>query len=498
MQLVPECFAKASALSCLPLAMNGVRVDNGGGFPSAVTVFVLVVSSTRPAHVLTFRQEDDWLVPRFEYAATPVDRTTRCVRDLQESLGGVPPLPPFTMIAELLPPESDSCSLFHNPDGATSVILLDAPAEFDVGSSLPAHARWTAASVVWESLTSMRHSFFYGYARQAMCLFLEPYSADAGPVAEDPRRSHRWAHKAVRYLMSVVCSRGASATADVRRETSESFSELFKVPTTAGWFYLKAPPPGWAEVASTAAVVELFPEDTLQVVGVCTDLNCFVAVGFRAVPSWDRTHQREAVRLLAAMHRKSARHVDVLRRAGVPDCSPDALAAKLDGWVAHAAVASALHTEGVAASLWRDTLSGACSRLAASPVPTALVHGDFTQNNVAIRGGGDVGGDRMILFDWGMSYLSHPFCDLILGPNVLQSWDGDVIAEYLLFWSSHVSGERAQQEMRAAEIVGWMARLDWGLQLLPLQHGMAHRTCLSYIESCTKLLARRARQVRAP
>eukprot|EP00168_Porphyra_purpurea_P016565 TRINITY_DN5403_c0_g1_i1.p1 TRINITY_DN5403_c0_g1~~TRINITY_DN5403_c0_g1_i1.p1 ORF type:complete len:298 (+),score=42.63 TRINITY_DN5403_c0_g1_i1:605-1498(+) len=278
----------------------------------------------------------------------------------------------------------------------------------------------------------------------------------------------------------MVRSCGAAPLSDVLRVTCFSMSELFKVATTNGWYYLKAPPPGCAEVAATAAIARLFPKYTLDVSGTCSELHCFVAKGFRHVDYGDVDQELAAVRQLAALQLEAVDHLDALRRAGIPDCSPSLLLPRLDEWAALPVAVSTLQANGMSSALWRDALREVCARLSASVVPTTLVHGDFAPSNAAVRD--DVAGEqgRVILFDWQFSYLSHSFCDFATRPE----WSPQAVSEYLGMWSSFVGAERTRRELNLAVALGWMARLDWVLRVYPLLRGVRIRSGKRLLSQC--------------
>jgi len=83
-------------------------------------------------------------------------------------------------------------------------------------------------------------------------------------------------------------------------------------------------------------------------------------------------------------------------------------------------------------------------RLAAGPVPDALVHGDLHLSNVA----GDV--DGYVFFDWTDAGVSHPFLDLLV---VLYEEDAELRRSlsdaYLRVWAE-VAPEDELLELSAA------------------------------------------------
>jgi hypothetical protein len=119
--------------------------------------------------------------------------------------------------------------------------------------------------------------------------------------------------------------------------------------------------------------------------------------------------------------------LDALVAAGVPDRRGD----KLAGWIR-----SALGTraDGHPAAPLLDGLEGTLAALEACGLPWTLVHGDEHGGNVVAAG------DRLVVLDWGDSFVGHPVHDIV----TLAGGRGDeraaVVAAWCALWRRSVPG----------------------------------------------------------
>ena len=311
--------------------------------------------------------------------------------------------------------------------------------------------------IIFEFFRRRLHGFFYSFAENAAIAFLGSYADDSTTPPLDPRLSHRWTHRASRYLLSVVRSCGATPLGDMTRVYWLSMAEIFKVPTTGGWFYLKAPSLGCAEVSATAAISGLFLGDTAAVADTCGELNCFVTKAFVPVAPQSRNDELAAACRLAVIQQASMAHVSALRHAGVPDCSPLVLSANLEEWVIHPVVASVLRQRRMPTAEWRDALHGACVRLAASAVPMTLVHGDAALSNGALSAAdGEQGGRRLFRL-----------------PDTLAAYVG---SSSVFIWEAE-----ARWELDVAVAVGFLARINVLMAMHALVRGYSGSRCDGFL-----------------
>lgn len=134
----------------------------------------------------------------------------------------------------------------------------------------------------------------------------------------------------------------------------------------------------------------------------------------------------------ARLQRAFTSHVDVLA-AGVPDMRPSAMPRRFDeavdavgGFAArHGDAADRAAVDEVRAL--RPEFTGWCARLADSPVPASVDHGDLHARNVL------VGGGAVRFLDWGDAAVAHPFASLLVphraagdqAPRLLRAYLGE-------------------------------------------------------------------------
>jgi Phosphotransferase enzyme family len=125
---------------------------------------------------------------------------------------------------------------------------------------------------------------------------------------------------------------------------------------------------------------------------------------------WDAPlEERELVhRLFGLVQVASTEAVGALLAMGCIDRRHEWLARHADGLVADdTALAGLEDAEAERLRSLVPALVAMCIRLAAGPVPDALVHGDLHLSNVARRDG------DYVFFDWTDACVTHPFLDLI-------------------------------------------------------------------------------------
>lgn len=416
-----------------------------------LAVFVILLSKA-PVRVLTILHEGEWHLPRFTYDTSCEYRSAYCVRDLEAALDSSSRKFRFDVVAELFPRDDNSLSTYPNPDGLNRLTLVQTKSDQQLDYELPSNARWSDVGDVIAVATEEYLDYFYYYVGGAVYLFLKPYT-EPDACLSDPRAAERWTHRAVEYLLSVVRALNLKVTSEVTRVAWTSSSELFRVNTCQGWYYLKAPPPGCEEVAVTRHISDIFPEETLQVVAISESLNCFVAKGVHRVLEMSTELHLIMVNKLARVQRKSLQHLTELKALGLPEYSAAVLGTKIEEWVLDPAVAEVLREENVATQKLTCTLKKVCDRMARSAIPLALVHGDFAARNFGKRD--DVVQDQgYILYDWQLACITHPFCDFYFYENRTRAWE-----EYRKHWLDYVTEREADVEMTLAVPMSRMAQM---------------------------------------
>ena len=122
----------------------------------------------------------------------------------------------------------------------------------------------------------------------------------------------------------------------------------------------------------------------------------------------------EVLDLVADLQRRLTTHGAELLGAGLPDCRPATVPARFDRMVDTLASLPHDHPShldgGEVRRLrgFRDRVAEAAARLADSPLPPTLQHGDAHAGNVFVLGGG------LRLFDFGDSQWAHPLETLVV------------------------------------------------------------------------------------
>ena len=130
---------------------------------------------------------------------------------------------------------------------------------------------------------------------------------------------------------------------------------------------------------------------------------------FGPAVGWDApVEERDLVlRLFGLVQIESAEWVEALLAMGCIDRRPEWLARQTAELIADDAALSGLDdAEAARLRALAPKLAAMCRRLAAGPVPNALVHGDLHLANVARRDG------EYLFFDWTDACVTHPFLDL--------------------------------------------------------------------------------------
>jgi hypothetical protein len=128
-----------------------------------------------------------------------------------------------------------------------------------------------------------------------------------------------------------------------------------------------------------------------------------------------------------AIQLASVPDLEALVAAGVPDRRGDRLA----GWI-RAALGG--HVEGHPASRLLDRLEGTLGELEACGLPWTLVHGDEHGGNVIAAG------DRMVVLDWGDSFVGHPVHDIVTLAGGRGDERAEVVAAWCALWRRSVPG----------------------------------------------------------
>jgi hypothetical protein len=176
--------------------------------------------------------------------------------------------------------------------------------------------------------------------------------------------------------------------------------------------------------------------------------------------SGQRGLSESMVRAFAALQRETAAIVPDLLALGVPDRRLETLPALFEDLIADAPALMIGHPDGMTDSdadrlrACGPALRDLCARTAAFGLPVTLQHDDFHSANTSLHG------DRFAFYDWGESFVAHPFGSLLIAlrdAKYLLDYDEDDLIRvrhaYLDGWSGY--GSRAE----LIELLGLTHRL---------------------------------------
>lgn len=276
--------------------------------------------------------------------------------------------------------------------------------------------------------------------------------------------SDAWRADAVRWVDARLSDVGLERVGPPEQVRVRAWSTQLRVPVRGDDpVWLKACAPQTAHEGSVLEVLaRRAPESVVAPIAVDHSRGWILTphggtVLREQVDAGDVARRWEGVlRAFAELQRRTVPMVPELLAAGVPDhrpaplaeCGADLLAGQVDG------------------PRLVSSLRAACARLDDSPVPAALQHDDFHTGNVFVDGDA-----RPRFFDWGDSYVGHPFSALLIGLAALpHQYDVELdrggrerlVAAYLDPWSDLGPPDRLREDLDDALLVGRVARaLGW-------------------------------------
>jgi aminoglycoside/choline kinase family phosphotransferase len=175
----------------------------------------------------------------------------------------------------------------------------------------------------------------------------------------------------------------------------------------------------------------------------------------------DRGRSEDIVREFAILQKKAIPYTGQLLAIGVPDRRPDKLPALFEQIIADTPALLVGQTDGVSeADLARlraitPAVQAMGEQLAANPIPLTLQHDDFHTGNIGLKEG------RYCFFDWGESFIAHPFYSLLIALR-----DARYILEY---------DDETLHRIRDTYLDGWTeyAPMEYLYELLDITHRLA-------------------------
>ncbi len=253
-------------------------------------------------------------------------------------------------------------------------------------------------------------------------------------MSVDDWTSPSWRAGAVAWMDARLAAVGLQRIGEVAQPRIRRWGTVLTAVTGDGRVWLKATgPENLYEVVLHAGLAAAAPEHVPVVLGQDADRGWLLLRDHApdlGTPD-DPLPAAELVRY-ARLQRAFTSHVDVLV-AGVPDMRPGAMPRRFDeaveavgGFAArHGNAADRAAVDEVRAL--RPEFAEWCARLATSPVPVSVDHGDLHARNVL------VGGGAVRFLDWGDAAVAHPFASLLVpltaargqAPRLLRAYLGE-------------------------------------------------------------------------
>ncbi|WP_327068494.1 aminoglycoside phosphotransferase family protein [Kitasatospora sp. NBC_01302] len=267
-------------------------------------------------------------------------------------------------------------------------------------------------------------------------------------TAAGVRAALAWAERA-------LAAAGRPVTGPVEQVKTWNLAGLFRLPTAAGPAWLKT---GRGFSVDEAAVIDLFdavePGFAPTVLAADPDRRLLLLDHVPGEDCWDPSAEVVAAtvpRLARAQAALAARHPDGAP-AGLPDRSPQRLAAALVPLLEGPAGAELTAAELVRARLMADRLPRLIEQLAACGLPNTVLHGDFHPGNWRSAGRGTV------LVDFADSHYGHPAIDGLRpkGFTSPQRW-AQAAGAWAASWRALVPGSDPVTALRLAEPLALLA-----------------------------------------
>ncbi len=273
------------------------------------------------------------------------------------------------------------------------------------------------------------------------------------PPPERPEWSYRgWFAEASAWIESALATHGRNLTGSVEQISNWCISSILRAPTAEGRVYFKATArsPLFAdEGAVTGGLASIFPENVPQPLAMDGTRRWMLLDDFGSNVGWKASLETrvEVLSLFGRMQVASSSRTGELEAFGAFDRRPAWLAREAASLLGDQATLSTL--DGEEAERLQGllpTLVESCRRLAAGPVPDALVHGDLHMDNVAQRNG------SYVFFDWTDACVAHPFMDLLAIVFEEDRDARDALCDaYLAAWAEYASRDDLLELWRLAE-----------------------------------------------
>lgn len=328
----------------------------------------------------------------------------------------------------------------------------------------------------WISLEQLRNlPLLVSEHRAVLEAWFAERAGDPAPALRVPWAHPGWYAEATAWIMEQLRERGYQLRAPIEQAHVRLWSCVLRVPTMSGDLYFKAASPAFAyEPFLTAGLAQLWPAHMPIVLALDNTRHWMLMED--AGTTLRRSEQGKDVRAWEVMLELFARlQIDSTARATellALDCPDRRLNRLPDLFEALLAKTDALligQKEGLSEEEY-EQLRGMgpevrhlCAELASYPIPQALHHDDFHDNNIMLKDG------RYIFFDWAECALAHPFYTMIIVLRytryALKFSEADLARlrdAYLAPWTRYAPVESLLQAFDLAQRLGLLCRaLTW-------------------------------------
>lgn len=252
------------------------------------------------------------------------------------------------------------------------------------------------------------------------------------------------------WLHELLDKQQITQTESIRQLKNAYVSTVFEIPTNIGTLYMKIP----SKIYTNVMAIELFWSAQLYnvptYIGLSPDGSAGLSIDMMGSDIANTNiHALGYIAKDWGMRQKEITKDNITytkQLQALPDYTPQKISLSLDSFIAQLKVLADYDTEFCTQKMIHkaDSLLGktrrALASLGRSSIPNTLCHGDIRPGNIRKVN------DQYVLYDWGMSFYSHPFYDIahMLHVTRRQLSDSDrqrILLQYLSAWEDYGSME---------------------------------------------------------
>lgn len=440
-------------------SLLSMQSSSNGNMEMPDYVRMLLLSDDRKA-VLMLYEDGQWELPYFVYDSNfPNLCVHRCCRDLATLLSVSSSIRhPFSVIAELY---GEFLSYGRSDDGELGFAKLLLMENHTTNFDLPQMASWKTAQFLSSLLEGQNLTDDCRACFEDIFYYLTHPEAFETSLT-DQRYQFGWYDRALSWFNKVIFTEGHEGNLrNVVQHQVVATSTVIRLDAEEGSFYLKAPAVGLKEVSITRKIAQLFPALSPEIVDVSPELNSFVSASFFKMRI-DESQYREMVFTLATVQLGSINVLGELESSGCEVRTPRQMVMKLEEWKDDMQVREVLGDLYSKYVVFVPRISQLLNRLDSFNLPLTVVHGDFSDGNIAFR---SEEADQMILYDWQYACISNPFLDLH-EVTVHNDFPEDIINDYLDLWLRYETKERLWEAFQLARSLGWILKMWTSIECL--------------------------------